>query len=158
MSRIIVRRIHAAASATAFLTILGFWTGSLAVELFGGTDAIADVKRAILWGLAVLVPAMAIATGMRLGGKAVRGPAVAKKRRMPFIAANGLLVLVPCAIVLDRLASAGTFGTLFTAVQVLELAAGAVNIVLMGAMLRDGLTLTGRIRPAPTPGRSQPSA
>ncbi|MEV5574324.1 hypothetical protein AB0L06_30180 [Spirillospora sp. NPDC052269] len=63
---------------------------------------------------------------------------------MPFIAANGLLILVPAALYLDRLASRGGFGTLFYAVQALELTAGAANLTLMSLNLRDGLRLTGR--------------
>jgi len=70
---------------------------------------------------------------------------------MPFIAANGLLVLVPCAIFLNRLASAGTFDATFYFVQALELLAGATNLTLMGMNLRDGLRLAGRLRVMPPP-------
>jgi hypothetical protein len=65
---------------------------------------------------------------------------------MPFIAANGLLVLVPCAIVLNRWAAAGSFDTAFYAVQAIELLAGALNLALMGLNARDGLRLAGRLR------------
>ncbi|WP_349368798.1 hypothetical protein [Salinarimonas sp.] len=155
MSRPVITRIHAFAASLAFLTILAFWTSTVAVELLGGPAQIAAVKRAILAGLAILVPALALAgaTGMRLGGKATGGLARAKKRRMPFIAANGLLILVPCAVILDRLASAGDFGALFVGLQALELAGGAVNLTLLGLNMRDGLRMTGRIRrPAREPG------
>lgn len=152
MPRKIVTRVHAVAASLAFLTILTFWTSTITVELVGGPAEIAAVKRAILFGLAVLIPALAISggTGMKLGGKAKGGLALAKKRRMPFIAANGILVLVPCVVVLDRLASAGDFGALFYGVQVVELVAGAVNLTLLGLNMRDGLTMTGRIRKAPS--------
>jgi hypothetical protein len=66
-----------------------------------------------------------------------------KLRRMPFIAANGLLVLVPSALYLAAAARSGSFGTAFIAVQAIELAAGAVNITLLGLNLRDGLRLRG---------------
>jgi hypothetical protein len=72
---------------------------------------------------------------------------------MPFIAANGLLVLIPCAIFLDRWAAAGEFDTTFYTVQALELLAGAVNLALMGLNIRDGMTMSGRFRAAPTPAR-----
>lgn len=52
----------------------------------------------------IMIPAIAAAvvSGMLLG-RSRKGRLVdAKKKRMPFIAANGLLVLVPCAIVLNR--------------------------------------------------------
>lgn len=68
---------------------------------------------------------------------------------MPFIAANGLLVLVPCAIVLNRWAAAGTFDTAFYVVQAIELIAGAANLALMGLNARDGLRMAGRLRAGP---------
>ncbi|MGJ3262220.1 MAG: hypothetical protein ACFE0R_03205 [Salinarimonas sp.] len=150
MPRKIITRIHAAAASLALVAILAFWTSSIVVELAGSPAAIAAVKRAVLWGLALLIPALAIAgaTGMRLGGKATGGLAAAKKRRMPFIAMNGILVLVPCAVALDRLAADGSFGSLFYALQGLELVAGAVNIALLSLNMRDGLTMTGRLHPA----------
>lgn len=144
-------KLHAAAGVIGFLTILTFWTSTVASELFGGPAAIAAVKGAILWGLIVLVPSLAIAgaTGMALAkgrGRGRAGAAVAAKRkRMPFIALNGLLVLVPSAIFLALRAEAGTFDVVFFAVQAVELAAGAVNLVLIGLNIRDGLRMTGRL-------------
>jgi hypothetical protein len=81
-----------------------------------------------------------------VGGDATGRLVDAKKRRMPFIAANGQLVLLPCALVLDRWAGAGSFDVRFYAVQALELAAGAANLTLMSPNLRDGLRLAGRLR------------
>lgn len=74
----------------------------------------------------------------------------AKKKRMPFIAANGLLVLVPCAIALDRWAAAGSFDIAFDVVQAVELVAGATNLLLMGLNARDGLRMAGRLRSSAT--------
>ena len=65
---------------------------------------------------------------------------------MPFIAANGVLILVPCAIFLNRSAVAGTFDTTFYLVQGLEFLAGATNLGLMGLNIRDGLRMSGRFR------------
>ncbi|CRI66833.1 conserved exported hypothetical protein [Thiocapsa sp. KS1] len=64
-----------------------------------------------------------------------------KRRRMAFIAANGLLVLVPSALFLSFKAQAGEFDGAFFGVQALELIAGAVNLVLLGLNLRDGRRL-----------------
>jgi hypothetical protein len=72
------------------------------------------------------------------------GRIMSKKRRMPFIAGNGVLILVPSVVYLDRLASRGNFGTEFIAVQSIELVAGAVNLVLMAFNIRDGMRLAGR--------------
>jgi hypothetical protein len=70
---------------------------------------------AVTPGLWILIPCLAATAGSGMYiGKSRRGRLVDnKKKRMPFIAANGLLVLVPCAIFLNRWASAGSFYTGF---------------------------------------------
>lgn len=68
---------------------------------------------------------------------------------MPIIAANGILVLVPCAIVLAHWANAGAFDARFYLVQAIELLAGATNLALMGLNIRDGLRMSGRLRAGP---------
>ncbi|MCC2113555.1 MAG: hypothetical protein KDJ16_16085 [Hyphomicrobiales bacterium] len=142
-----ILRIHAIAGGLGLATIATFWTSTVLVELFGDAAAIAAVKTAILWGMIVLIPSMVTvgATGARLGTGRTDPDILAKKRRMPIIAANGLLVLVPSAVVLAIKANAGVFDSWFYGVQLLELAAGATNIVLMSVNLRMGLLLTGRI-------------
>ncbi|MBG6147789.1 CDGSH-type Zn-finger protein [Labrenzia sp. EL_142] len=111
-----------------------------------GSD-VAAVKSAILLGMFVLIPAMIIAggSGIAMGGTRTDPLAMAKKRRMPLIAGNGLLILVPCAFFLEGRASAGQFDTLFYAVQAVELFAGALNLTLMGLNIRDGMRMTGRL-------------
>ncbi len=149
------KRIHFIGGILALLCIATFLASTILVELFGSPAAVAQLKSLIVTpGLWILVPCLAATggSGMFLG-KSRRGRLVAnKKRRMPFIAANGILILVPCAIILNRWASAGTFDTSFYAVQALELVAGATNVTLMALNVRAGLLLTGRLRaPAPTP-------
>jgi hypothetical protein len=145
--RLLIRRIHRAAGILAFLTIATFWTSTVATELSGSHAAVAGVKHAILWGMLILIPAMAAAggTGFRLGGRSTAPLVAAKKRRMPFIALNGLLILVPAAFFLAWRASAGLFDATFYAVQAVELIAGAVNLTLLALNLRDGFRLTGRL-------------
>ena len=141
--------IHLMAGLLAALTIATFFICTLAVELFGTAESVALVKALIVMpGLLILVPAIAITggSGMYLS-KSRRGRLVeSKKKRMPFIAANGLLVMIPSAIFLNRWAAAGTFDTTFYAVQTLELLVGAVNLSLMGMNVRDGFTMSGRVR------------
>ena len=106
------------------------------------------MKTGILYGLAVLVPAMVAAggSGFSLGGT-WRSPVVnAKKRRMKIIAATGILVLLPSAAFLAMKAGQGDFGTSFMVVQGIELVAGASNIVLLGLNMRDGLAMRRRKR------------
>ncbi|MFF2556549.1 hypothetical protein ACFVUS_36465 [Nocardia sp. NPDC058058] len=139
-------RIHPIAGALGLTTILIFWLATVATEVFGSKQAVTTVKQAVPWGLPLLVLALALtgASGFRLAGKASHPIIAAKKRRMPFIAGNGLLVLIPSAITLDVLAGRGDFGVVFYSVQAVEIMAGAVNIVLMSLNIRDGLRLTGR--------------
>ena len=110
------KRAHLIAGILAPLCIATFFLSTILVELFGSHEAVAQLKSLIVTpGLWILIPAMAAAggSGMFLG-RSRKGRLVdAKKKRMPFIAANGLLVLVPCAIVLNRWAAAGAFDTTF---------------------------------------------
>ncbi|WP_209347125.1 hypothetical protein [Pontixanthobacter sp. CEM42] len=141
-------RIHAIAGAIGFLTILTFWSSTVISELFGSHSTIASVKQAVLYGMALLIPALMITggSGMSLGARRKDPKTLAKKKRMPFIAANGLLILVPSAMFLASKADARAFDGWFYGVQVLELVAGAINLTLMGLNIRDGLMMTGRIR------------
>ncbi len=140
-------RIHAIAGGIAFLTILTFWTSTVFSELFLDHAAIASVKAMILRGMFVLIPAMIVAggSGMALGKNRTDHLVSGKKKRMPFIAGNGILILIPCALFLSDKASAGEFDTIFYIVQVVELFAGATNLTLLGMNIRDGLRMTGKI-------------
>ncbi|WP_109357408.1 hypothetical protein [Sphingorhabdus sp. EL138] len=141
------RRIHAIAGMIGFFTILTFWTTTVISELFGSYVTIAGVKQMILYGMMLLVPALMVTggSGMSLGAKRKDPKTLAKKKRMPFIAANGLLILVPSAVFLATKSAAGSFDGWFYSVQALELVAGATNLTLIGLNIRDGLTMTGRI-------------
>lgn len=143
------KRAHLVAGLLATLCIATFFLSTIIIELFGSHAAVAQLKSLIVTpGLWIMVPLMAAAggSGMFLA-RSRKGRLVdAKKKRMPFIAANGLLVLVPCAIVLNRWAAAGAFDTAFYVVQTTELIAGATNLTLMGLNARDGLRMAGRLR------------
>ena len=142
-------KIHAIAGAIGFLTILAFWSSTVISELFGSYETIAAVKDTILKGMFVLIPALAIvgASGFSLAAGRTEALVSTKKKRMPIIAANGLLILVPMAFFLEARASAGQFDTAFYLLQGVELIAGAVNLTLMGLNMRDGLRLSGRGKP-----------
>ena len=143
------KRAHLIAGILAPMCIATFFVSTIAVELFGSHEAVAQLKLLIVTpGLWILIPAMTVAggSGMFLA-QSRRGRLVdAKKKRMPFIAANGLLVLVPCAIVLNHWAAAGSFDITFYVVQAVELLAGAINLTLMGLNVRDGLRMAGHLR------------
>jgi hypothetical protein len=142
----IARRVHPIAGVLALLTMVAFWTSTVVVELVGDPDDIVAVKHAIMWGLLVLVPALAATggTGFLRAGRSRNSRILAKKRRMQVVAPIGFLVLVPCVLYLGLTSSAGGLGTYFYPVQGVELVAGAVNITLMSLNARDGFRLTRR--------------
>src|SRR5574340_225644 len=114
------KKVHFIAGLLATLTIAAFFLSTVIVELLGTHEAVAAVKALIVMpGLVILVPAIAATGGSGFYlSKSRQGRLVdAKKKRMPFIAANGLLVLLPCAIVLNRWAAAGNFGSGFYLLQ-----------------------------------------
>ena len=142
------RTIHPIAGALALLTVCTFWLSTAYSELTGDLDLIVRVKTWIPWGFIVLTPAVIAAGGSgAVLGRRMRGALMdAKRRRMPIVAANGLFVLVPSAIFLAVRAQAGDLDGVFYAVQAIELAAGAVNILLLGLNMRDGIRLAARRR------------
>jgi hypothetical protein len=143
------QRIHFLAGFLATLTIASFFSVTLLTELLGSHSTVSTVKGLILMpGLFILIPAIVVtgASGFFLSKSRQGRLVAAKKKRMPFIAATGLLILVPCAIFLNQWAAAGMFDTRFYLVQALELLAGATNLGLMGLNIRDGLRMSGRLR------------
>lgn len=148
MERSTKRLIHTFAGTLALVLPVAFLTATLIAELGGDRAVILGVKRGIAWGLLLMVPCMALVgtTGFRLAGRSGARLVELKRRRMRWIAANGLLVLMPAALVLFGLARAGSFGAPFVLVQGIELLAGTVNVVLIGLNIRDGLHLSGRGR------------
>lgn len=144
--------VHATAGAVAMLCILSFWTSTAIAELFLSHEAVAAVKQAIIYGMWVLIPAMAITGGSGFSLASGRSSRLAqgKKMRMRFIALNGFVIMLPAAFFLFRKAAAGEFDTVFYAVQAVELLVGIVQLRLMGLNFRDGLRLAGRLQTART--------
>lgn len=102
---------HPVAGAVALFTIATFWLSTSLSELFASEAAVIAVKTAIPWGLLLLVPALAMAggSGFALAKGRRAGLVGAKARRMPLIAANGILVLVPAALFLAYKAAHAEF-------------------------------------------------
>ena len=140
-----MRRLHPLAGMMALGLIVLFWLSTVISELSGNAGAIIAVKRGVVLLLPLLIAAM-IATGLS-GRRIASGRVAIKRRRMKLIAANGVLVLIPCALALRHLALAGRFDAVFAAIQAVELAAGAANIVLMALNVNDGLRLRRGGRP-----------
>ncbi len=146
MSRTTLVALHGAAGAAALLTITTFWVSALTAELVLSSAGVATVRTAILYALPVLVIAMIAtgASGARLAGRSKAPVIRAKRRRMALVAANGMLVLVPSVIFLWWRAQAGLFDATFGIVQIAELAAGAVNIVLLALNMKAGMAMRAR--------------
>ncbi|MCF4167643.1 hypothetical protein L2U69_18500 [Zavarzinia compransoris] len=144
------RKLHPAAGGTALGLIACFWVATVIAEIGGDAQDIYRVKTGILYALVLLIPAIVYAglSGRRLAGRSPDPRIAAKKRRMPVIALNGGLVLVPCAIYLQMRAAVGDFTGAFWWVQGLELAAGALNITLLGLSLKDGKAIARQRRRA----------
>ena len=150
------RRLHPIAGAVAMLAIAGLLSTVAVVELFGSTGTLIEVRLRLPWALLVLVPALAatVSSGERAAGRR-RGPRLeAKRRRARWVAANGLLVLVPAVLWLAWKAGRGEIDASFAVVQGVEFVAGFANLVLLGASARDGLALSGR-RPIRAPRRAR---
>ena len=145
-----IKTIHPLAGALALFTIATFWLSTASAELYA-SEATVIIVKTTTWGFLVLIPALMAAggSGFTLAGKRRGGIIGTKTRRMPLIAANGILILIPSALFLASKASAGEFDTGFYVVQALELAAGATNIALLGLNMRDGLKMKGRLRRKP---------
>lgn len=143
-----IKIVHPVAGVLAILTIATFWLSTALTELFAPQAIVTTVKTAIPWGFLLLIPALMAAggSGLALARGRRAGLVGAKIKRMPLIAANGILVLIPSALFLASKAAAAEFDTGFYAVQALELAAGAVNISLLGLNMRDGLKMKGWLR------------
>jgi hypothetical protein len=146
----VTKIVHPVAGALALLTIATFWLSTALSELFASGAAVIAVKIAIPWGFLLLIPALAAVGGSGFAlAKGRRGGVIGTKiKRMPMIAANGILVLIPAALFLASKARAAEFDTSFYAVQALELVAGAANLTLLGLNMRDGLRMKGRLRRA----------
>lgn len=140
--------IHLIVGSVATLTIATFLITTVIAELFGTQQDIILVKNLIVTpGLFILIPAIALTgmTGFKLSHTQSGKQVAAKQVRMIFIAANGLILLLPAALHLQHLAALGSFNTLFYLIQAVELLAGVVNLRLMSLNIRDGLRLSGKI-------------
>jgi len=143
--------VHPLAGTLALLAIATFWLSTVVSELFASQVVVTSVKTAIPWGFLFLLPALAAAGGSGIAlAKGRRATLIEGKiKRMRIAAANGFLILIPSALFLASKARGGEFDIAFYAVQAVELAAGATNIVLLSRNLLDGLKMKGRLRRRP---------
>jgi hypothetical protein len=153
MKRPFLVRIHLAGAIGALVLIVAFFVPSVILELSGDQGALRALRLAIVVALPALVGCLAAAglTGRKLAGPKPGGPKLGgtvrtsivrrKRRRLQIAAAVGLVVLIPCAVILYLVTAA-------IAVQITELLAGTINITLLTLNMRDGRRLTRRPRRA----------
>jgi len=149
MPRPLLTRIHIAAAVAGLVVIATFLLSSAVTELIGGAGDIRVLRHAILLGLPVLIACLATAalTGRRLAGVARSSIVRRKQRRLQAVAAAGLLVLVPCALILNHLAVAPS-GWVFHALEITEISFGTLNLSLLALNFRDGRRMTRHRRSA----------
>jgi hypothetical protein len=150
MPKPLLARLHAAAAAGAMTVITTFLVASGVTELTGGAGDIRVLRHGILLGLPLLIACLATAglTGRRLAGGSRSAIVRRKQRRLQAVAAGGLLVLIPCALILNHLAAGPTTGAAFTALEITEFFFGTVNVSLLALNFRDGRRMTRRRRTA----------
>ena len=138
--------IHMVATAVATVTILIFFTLSLATELHGDEELIKSVKTAILRALPILLfamPALAI-SGNKLAGASRSVLVRQKQQRMKMTMINGI-ILASLAVFLYYRANYQTIDNVFLYAQVAELFFGLFNLILIGLNIKAGLKLSGRM-------------
>ena len=143
-------RMHAMFGGLAIMVTCAFFGATVIVEVFGSHEQVALVKLRILQAIPLLV--LLLAGAGIMGNRAATGwtdPLVsAKRRRMALAAINGLILLIPSAVLLARWSAAGRFDTMFHVVQAIELLAGGTNIVLLSRNALSGMQLRRGGRPA----------
>lgn len=135
--------IHKLSAFAAIFCITLFFLATIISEIFGSYNNIIIVKKLILFpGLFILIPIIII-TGISgaIMTKSKKGVIAKKKKRMIFIALNGIFILVPSAITLNYLASNIIFSQSFYMIQIVELLAGLANIILMSLNIKDGVKI-----------------
>ena len=150
MKRRSIVRVHATAGIMALCLIATFFVSSLISELSGNFGWIVLVKRTVfycMWAMLVLVPSAAL-TGMKLAGKSQNPIVAGKRRRMRWIAPNGLLLLTLASYLYYK-ANLGEIDHRFMIAQLLEFAVGFTNISLLGLMIRDGFRLKRQYQSLP---------
>lgn len=134
---------HRLSAALVLGLVATFWLSTLVAEIFLSSASVVQVKQLIVQGIFILVPCMIFAgvSGRQLARQR-SGPLITtKQRRMPILALNGLLILLPCAFYLEHKAVAGQWDWSFYGVQGLEFVAGGLQLVLLMGNAKAGRRL-----------------
>lgn len=154
MPRSSLVRIHLSGAVGALALISTFLVSSAVTEMAGNAADVHSLRQWIVFGLPLLIGCLAAAalTGRRLARKSRAAVIRRKQRRMQAVAALGIVVLVPCALILDALTASASVSAVVTGLELTEMLAGALNLTLLLLNVRDGRRLS---RP-PTPAQRAP--
>lgn len=137
--------VHGFAATVAIMMVMLFWGSTVISEVFFDQQAVKMVKQAIVYyGLVIMVLAMMVtgASGFMLSKGSAHPVIATKKKRMPFIALNGLFIMLPLAIYLNHKAANNMFDGWFISMQILELVVGAIQFILLTKNFTEGIKLT----------------
>ena len=134
---------HAMFGMLSFGLILVSLMTSLIVEIWSSQRVIADVKALAFQSILLLLVLLGFAAllGLSLGRVRQGNIVEAKKKRMVWLFAVAILILLPVAYVLNKYAKQGQFNWAFIALQSVEYAFDIAFLVLLGFNIRDGNTL-----------------
>lgn len=138
-----LKNIHKTAAILALVLITSFLTSTIIADLLATPQQIAHVKSTILMFIPGLILAMMV-TGIsakKLYPGAIKGVFKIKQTRMKVAGINGVIILLPAAIILARWSALGQFDGLYWTVQILEIIAGMTNLTMIGLNIRDGIRL-----------------
>ncbi len=149
MPRSSLVRIHLAAAVGALALIATFLVSSAVTELTGSAGDVHSLRQRIVLGLPLLIGCLAAAalTGRRLARNSRAAVIRRKQRRMQVVAAIGIIMLVPCALILDARTAGASAGSVVIALEIAETLAGALNLTLLLLNFRDGRGITRRRAP-----------
>ncbi len=141
MQRSSIARIHRAGAVGALAVISAFLLSASVTEMAGDAGAAHLLRHVIVFGLPLLIGCLVTAalTGRHLAGRSRAAVIRRKQRRMQLVAAAGVTVLIPCALMLNYLAGPRS---LITCLEIAELLAGTVNLSLLALNFRDGRRLS----------------
>ena len=143
---------HAAFGILSFGLILSSLMASLIVEIWNSQAAIADVKELVFQAVLFVLVLLCFTTLLGLSlGKMRQGNIVqAKKKRVAWLFAIAIFVLLPIAYVLNEYTKQGQFNWLYIILQSIEYVFDIIFLILLGLNIRDGSALVrqsqGRFR------------
>lgn len=116
---------------------------SLVVEIWNSQGAIVSVKALVLQAVLFLLALLCFTTILGLSlGKMRQGNIVqAKRKRVVWLFAITIFVLLPIAYVLNEYTMQGQFNWFYIVLQTIEYAFDIICLVILGLNIRDGNTL-----------------